>query len=83
MTFSEHKNLKVKNKLVFCDKEVEIQRISDNKLLNKAGGMYKTGLIVVNCRVVVEVGKKMTEFKKKVKAMAEQKKAHRIKKVEL
>jgi hypothetical protein len=40
-------------------------------LLNKAGGLYKTGLIVANCRVVVEGGKRMSELEKKAKAKME------------
>jgi len=52
---------KVKKKPVFRDEETRIQHIVDNKLLNKAGGLYKTGLIVANCRVVVEAGKRMAE----------------------
>ncbi len=36
--------------------------------------MYKTGLIVANCRVVVEVGKRMAELEKKAKEKVEQKK---------
>jgi len=36
--------------------------------------VYKTGLIVANCRVVVEVGKRMTELEKKAKAKTDQKK---------
>ena len=36
--------------------------------------MYKTGLIVANCRVVVEAGKRMAELEKKAKAKTEQKK---------
>ena len=36
--------------------------------------MYKTGLIVANCRVVVEAGKRMTELEKKAKAKMEQNK---------
>jgi len=43
-------------------------------VLNKAGGLYKTGLIVANCRVVVEAGKRMAELEKKAKAKTEQKK---------
>ena len=58
---------KVKKKPVFCDEEAQIQHITDNKLLNKAGGLYKTGLIVVNCRVVVEARKRMGELEKNVK----------------
>jgi hypothetical protein len=65
---------KVKKKPVFRDEEARIQHIVDNKLLNKAGGLYKTGLIVANCRVVVEAGKRMAELEKKAKAKTEQKK---------
>jgi hypothetical protein len=65
---------KVKKKPVFCDEEAQIQHIIDNKLLNKAGGFYKTGLIVANCRVVVEAGKRMAELDKNAKEEVEQKK---------
>ena len=58
---------------VFRNEEVRIQHIVDNKLLNKARGLYKTGLIVANCRVVVEAGKRMAELEKKAKAKMEQK----------
>ncbi len=36
--------------------------------------MYKTGLIVANCRVVVEAGKRMAELEKKAKEKVELKK---------
>ncbi len=36
--------------------------------------MYKTGLIVANCRVVVEAGKRMAELEKNAKEKVEQKK---------
>jgi hypothetical protein len=65
---------KVKKKPVFHDEEARIQHIVDNKLLNKVGGLYKTGLIIANCRVVVEAGKRMAELEKKAKAKTEQKK---------
>ena len=65
---------KVKKKPVFCNDEAQIQHIVDNKLLNKAGGLYKTGLIVANCRVVVEAGKRLAELEKKAKAKVERKK---------
>jgi hypothetical protein len=64
---------KVKKKPVFHDDKAQIQHIVDNKLLNKAGGLYKTGLIVANCRVVVEAGKRLEELEKKAKAKAERK----------
>jgi hypothetical protein len=40
----------------------------------KAGGLYKTGLIVANCRVVLEAGKRMAELEKKAKEKVELKK---------
>ena len=49
---------KVKRKPVFCDDEVQIQHIADNKLLNKAGGLHKTGLTGANCRAVMEARKR-------------------------
>ncbi len=55
------------------DDEAQIQHIVDNKLLNKAGGLYKTSLIVANCRVVVEAEKRLAELEKKAKAMVERK----------
>ena len=64
----------VKKKPVFCNNEAQIQNIVDNKLLNKAGGLYKTGLIVANRRVVVEAGKRLAKLEKKAKAKAERKK---------
>ena len=65
---------KVKKKPVFCDEEVRIKHIVDNKLMTKAGGLYKTGLIVANCRVVVEAGKRMVELETKARAKAKRKK---------
>jgi hypothetical protein len=65
---------KVKKQPVFCNEEAQIQHIIDNKLLNKARGLYKTGLIIVNCRVVVEAGKRMAELERKAKEKVEQKK---------
>jgi hypothetical protein len=64
---------KIKKKPVFCNEEAQIQHIIDNKLLNKAGGLYKTGLIIANCRVVVEAGKRMAELKKNAKEKVKQK----------
>jgi hypothetical protein len=60
--------LKVKKKPIFCNEEAWIQHINDNNLMIKAGGLFKTGLIVANCRVVVEAGMRMSELEKKPKA---------------
>ncbi len=69
---------KVKKRPVFHNNEAQIQHIVDNKFLNKAGGLYKTELIVANCRVVVEAGKRLAELEKKAKAKVEREKGHRI-----
>ncbi len=61
-------------KPVFCNEEAQIQHIINSKLLKKEGGSHKTGLIVANCRVVVEAGKRMAELEKYVKGKVEQKK---------
>ena len=42
--------------------------------------MYNTGLIVANCRVVVEAGKRTAELEKKAKAKMEQKKNTKLNK---
>jgi hypothetical protein len=48
---------KVKAAAVFEDNEEKINYLVENRLINKAGGLYKTGTIVANCSVVLEGGK--------------------------
>jgi hypothetical protein len=42
------------------DEEAQIEHIVKNKLINKPGGLFRTGLIVANCRVVMEGSKQVT-----------------------
>jgi hypothetical protein len=39
--------------------EAKIQHIIDNRLINKAQGLYKTGLIIANAQVVLEAAKRI------------------------
>jgi len=55
------------------DEEKTIQYIIDNKLLNKAGGLFKCGLSIANCRVITEAGRRMAELEKKKKEEKTQK----------
>jgi hypothetical protein len=66
---------KVKAYPVYVNDEAKINHIIHNCLINKAGGLYQTGLIVANHRVVVEVAKWVATFEKRVKAVAVTKKA--------
>ncbi len=45
---------KVKKTVVFEDNKEKIQYLVENRLINKAGGLYKTGKIVENCSVVLK-----------------------------
>ncbi len=58
---------KVKKTAVFHDNEEKIQYLVENRLINKAGGLYKTGTIVANCSVVLEGGRRMAELEKQAK----------------
>ena len=41
------------------DKEAQIEHIVKNKLINKPGGLFRTGFIVANCRIVMESSKQV------------------------
>ena len=43
---------KAKKAVVYEDNEARIQHMTDNHCMNKAGGLFKTGLIVANCLAV-------------------------------
>ena len=43
------------------DEEALIQHIVDNKLINKAGGLFKCGIQIANCRVVMEANRRVAE----------------------
>ena len=51
--------------------EANIQHIMDNRLINKARGLYKTGLIIANVEVVLEVVKRIAVLDAKAKANAD------------
>jgi hypothetical protein len=42
------------------DEEAQIEHIVKNKLINKPGGLFRTGLIMANCRVIMEGSKQVT-----------------------
>jgi hypothetical protein len=41
------------------DEEALIQHIVDNKLINTAGGLFKCGIQIANCRVVMEASRRV------------------------
>ena len=41
------------------DEEAQIQHIIKNKIISKAGGLFKIGIHVANCRVVLEASRRM------------------------
>ena len=51
--------VEVEEATIMADEEVQIEHLVTNKLINKAGGLFKTGLIVANdARVVLEGAKR-------------------------
>jgi hypothetical protein len=66
---------KVKAAAAFEDNEAKIQYLVENRLINKAGGLYKTGTIVANCHVVNEGNRRVAELEKKAKEVKLMKKA--------
>jgi len=50
------------------DEEELIQHIVDNKLINRAGGLFKCGIQIANSRVVLEASKRVEENEKAEKA---------------
>ncbi len=45
---------KVEEAEIPSDEEAQIEHIVKSKLINKPGGLFRTGLIVANCQVVME-----------------------------
>jgi len=65
---------KVKKAGVFEDNKARIQYLVDNRCMNKAGGLFKTGLLVANCQVVNECNRRVAGVeKKKMEAAATKK----------
>ena len=50
---------KAKKAVVYEDNEARIQHMIDNRCMNKAGGLFKTGLIVANCLAVNECNRRV------------------------
>jgi len=69
---------KVKAAAAFENNEEKIDYLVENRLINKAGGLYKTGTIVANCSVVLEGGRRVAELEKKAKAAVATKKADQM-----
>ncbi len=69
---------KVKKSAVFEDNKEKIQYLVDNHLINKGGGLYKTGTIVTNCSVVLEGGRHIAELEKQGKVAMASKKADNL-----
>ena len=52
------------------DEEQMIEGIIKNKTINRAGGLYKIGVHIANCRIILEVARRVeerAEMKKKEK----------------
>ena len=58
--------------------EAKIQHIIDNRLINKAGGLYKNGLIIANAQVVLEAAKRIAVLDAKAKENTELKKKNDV-----
>ena len=65
---------KAKKAMVYEDNEARIQHMIDNRCMNKAGGLFKTGLIVANCLAVNECNRRVAGIEKsKLEATATKK----------
>ena len=56
------------------DEEKQIEHIVKNKLINKSGGLFRSGIIIANCRVVTEAGSRAQVIEEKAKKEKEKKK---------
>ena len=60
--------------VVYEDNEARIQHMLNNRCMNKAGGLFKTGLIMANCLAVNECNRRVEHVdKKKLEAAASKK----------
>jgi hypothetical protein len=50
---------KVEEAEIPSDEEAQMEHLVKNKLINKPGGLFRTGLIVANCRVIMEGSKQV------------------------
>jgi hypothetical protein len=63
---------------MFINDKASINHIIYNRLFNKASGLYKTGLTVANCRVVVEAAKRAAMLERRAKVAAVMNKASKV-----
>ena len=49
----------VSKDIILEGNEAKIQHLINNRLINKAQGLYKTGLIIANAQVVLEASKRV------------------------
>jgi len=66
-----------KNAVLLADEDAEVDYIVKNRLINKAGGLFKAGLQIANSRVVIRAAKRIAEEDKLKALAAEQKKKAR------
>ena len=64
--------LKIKAKVVEkiippINDEAAVQAIIENKEINRAGGIFKLGVVVANCGVIMESAKRIKETEKREK----------------
>jgi hypothetical protein len=62
--------VEVEEATIPADKEAQIEHLVASKLINKAGGLFKTGIIVANARVVLEGAKRVNAAEKEAKEAA-------------
>ncbi len=66
-----------RNATLLADEDAAVEPIVKNRLINKAGGLFKTGLLIANSRAVVQAAKQIAE-EDRLKALdAAQKKKER------
>ena len=63
-----------KNAALLADEDAEVDYIVKNRLINKAGGLFKAGLQIANCRAVIRAAKRIAEEDKLKALEVEQKK---------
>ena len=59
---------------VLADNEAQVDHIVKNKLITSAGGLYKAGIVIANCDVVIDASKRSAVEAEELKEKAVQKK---------
>ena len=65
------------NATLLADEDAEVEHIVKNRLITKAGGLFKAGILIANSRAVVRAAKQIAEEDALKKSQAEQKKKER------